>query len=461
MPALSVLLLLIGFTLDVFTHSSLVVGIVFNIPLVLSALTLSRSFLLRMTVWTLLANLLAGWINGLTDGNTLTTLLNRVMVGVSLLLVGFLSLRMQDTSIKAARLKAEEERARRESKLRQILNQFTAGMLPQAFIEQTVRVLQEATAAKAVVALRVEDPTQVVAGVPMMPWTSAKIQVLLDRDSRWEVGWQDVRLVLDRPGQESLSWVREVLSDLTPLYQQALLRRDLELRQSQLQDRTEVIRDLMYAFSHDLRTPILANVMSMKLALSGVYGELSDNYREALHNGIQANQEVLSLAESLLQVAKLEIEGEQLEAQSLDLSGLIEHTTEGIRPLLDPKSLRLEMHLLNPVMVQGNAAELRRVLLNLLDNAIKWSPEQGKLEVQMERKGQVVLVSILDDGPGIPEGQERHVFHRFRKTGAGAGSGLGLYLSFKILQAHHGRLTYNRTPDHRTEFRFVLPVEEK
>ncbi|WP_034342956.1 sensor histidine kinase [Deinococcus misasensis] len=457
MRFLSVVLLLLGFVLDVVTHSSLVVGILLNVPLVLSGLTLSRHFLLQMTVLTLVANVLAGVINGFQDGNSLTTLINRLMVVVSLFLVGFLSLRMQDTTLKAALLQAEEERAQRESKLRSILNAFTAVMSPEQFLAQTVRVLLEATRSGAVLVLR-EDQSLVV-GTPVMQWTSAKIQLLLERSGNWVLSWEGFVVLLDRPEQESVSWVQEVLSDLTPLYGQAVLRESLESQRAQLQDRSEVIRDLMYAFSHDLRTPILANVMSMKLALSGTYGPIGDEYQSALRNGIQANQDVLSLAESLLQVAKLEIEGEGVPLGRVNLSGLVGTALLQVQPLMLEKHLRVQQDLSGDVWVLGDAAQLRRVVLNLLDNAIKWSPVGGTLEVRMERKGRFVMVGVLDEGPGVPEGMRGHLFHRFRKAGAGAGSGLGLYLASKIMRVHGGRLAYIRS-EGRTEFCFTLPEEQ-
>lgn len=457
MRFLSVVLLLVGFVLDVVTHSSLVVGILLNIPLVLSGLTLSRHFLLQMTVLTLFANIMAGLLNGLHDGNSITTLLNRLMVVVSLFLVGFLSLRMQDTTLKAALLQAEEERARRESKLRQIMNRFTAVMSPGQFLELTVLVLLEATRSGAVLVLR-EDQSLVV-GTPVMQWTPSKIQLLRERTGNWVLSWEGFVVVLDRPEQESVGWVQEVLSDLTPLYGQAVLRESLEQQRAQLQDRSEVIRDLMYAFSHDLRTPILANVMSMKLALSGTYGPIGDAYQSALRNGIQANQDVLSLAESLLQVAKLEIEGEGLSLGKVNLSELGEAAVLQVQPLLLEKHLWMEQKMLGDVWVLGDAAQLRRVVLNLLDNAIKWSPSGGTLEVRMERKGRFVMVRVLDEGPGVPEGMRGNLFHRFRKAGAGAGSGLGLYLASKIMRVHGGRLAYNRS-EGRTEFCFTLPEEQ-
>lgn len=457
MRFLSVVLLLVGFVLDVVTHSSLVVGILLNVPLVLSGLTLSRHFLLQMTVLTLFANILAGLLNGLHDGNSITTLLNRLMVVVSLFLVGFLSLRMQDTTLKAALLQAEEERARRESKLRSILNRFTAVMSPGQFLEQTVMVLLEATRSGAVLVLR-EDHS-LMAATPLIQWTPSKIQLLRERTGNWVLPWEGFVVVLDRPEQESASWVQEVLSDLTPLYGQAVLRESLEQQRAQLQDRSEVIRDLMYAFSHDLRTPILANVMSMKLALSGTYGPIGDEYQSALRNGIQANQDVLSLAESLLQVAKLEIEGEGLPLGRVNLAELVGTAALQVQPLLLEKQLRVQQEVPGDVWVLGDAAQLRRVVLNLLDNAIKWSPLEGTLEVSMKRKGRFVRVAVLDEGPGVPEGMRGHLFHRFRKAGAGAGSGLGLYLASRIMAVHGGRLTYSRS-EGRTEFCFTLPEEQ-
>lgn len=454
MRLLSMLLLAIGFALDAVTHSSLVVGILLNIPLVLSGLTLSRQFLLQMTALTLLANVLAGVINGIYDGTSFITLLNRLMVLISLFLVGFLSLKVQETTLKMAVVQVERRKAKQEARLRSFLKGFTAPMTQFEFLSRMVRVLQKVMASRTVLLLGPQN--QVMVGLPPRNWTLERIDVLKSSSSSWLLSWEGFEVVFDCPTSDGLDFVKQLLSDLSPLYQQVLLREDLEREREQLQNRNEVIRDLMYTFSHDLRTPILANVMSMKLALSGAYGEMGDTYQQTLKNGIQANQDVLSLSERLLQVAQLEVEGEALVMAQVNVSEVLSGVWIQIHPLLLEKDLRLQTHMLEDAWIFADTVQMRRVILNLLDNAIKWSPRGKTIRVDMRRKGNFLTLSVLDEGPGVPEAIRSHLFQRFRKAGAGAGSGLGLYLASKIVTLHQGRILYRRNGE-CTEFALTLP----
>ena len=219
----------------------------------------------------------------------------------------------------------------------------------------------------------------------------------------------------------------------------------------------ELLRDLIYAFSHDLRTPLLANAMNMNAALRGAYGELPPAYRATLENGLQANETLLALADQLLSVAKFE-SGEEGggELEEVRLRELVLSVLADLRPRAEAKGLTVETHLLG-VSVMGRKHDLRRAVQNLLDNAVKFSPPGGTVVLTLSDDGDEAALSVLDSGPGIPAERQGRLFQRFRGAGAGSGSGLGLYLTRRIAEAHGGQVRYSRTARAQSQFTLTLP----
>ncbi|MFC6660403.1 histidine kinase dimerization/phospho-acceptor domain-containing protein [Deinococcus multiflagellatus] len=123
----------------------------------------------------------------------------------------------------------------------------------------------------------------------------------------------------------------EAVQTLQPLLDRTALLDDLQDRQAQLQARGEVLQDLIYAFSHDLRTPLMANAVNMRAALKGAYGPLPEDYRATLHNGLEANAALLALADQLLLVAKYE-SGNADEPRSVALRDVVLGVTQQVQP---------------------------------------------------------------------------------------------------------------------------------
>ena len=110
--------------------------------------------------------------------------------------------------------------------------------------------------------------------------------------------------------------------------------------------------------------------------------------------------------------------------------------------------------------VRGNSPELRRVLQNLLDNAIKFCPPTQAVQVRLQRQHSIVRLEVRDPGPGVTHELEARLFTRFSTARAGGGSGLGLYLARRIVEAHGGRIGYARDGT-QTVFWVELPEHEK
>ncbi|ADV67239.1 sensor histidine kinase [Deinococcus maricopensis] len=476
---LSSLLLVAGLLLDVLTPASLVVSILLNVPIALSGLALSRVLTQRMMLFALAANVLSGVLNGPAQGGWDTTaLVNRAFTALSYLLVGVLTLQLREASARVAALRIADARAREERALRALVEGVSGPHTPGELLARAARGLRGLIGADAVAVgvvqgnvfapgAAVEPPAfpGVQAGVPLPgAWLASPTQpgeaLVVDARGTLAVRWrqragQDVLAVAFGPSGSARLFA-EGAALVAPQLDTAALLAQVRAEREGAERRGAVIRDLVYAFSHDLRTPILANLMSARLALAGAYGPLGDTYRAALGSSVQANEDLLALAERLLLVAKLEGGEFHLQHRPLDLAALAVDRADAMRAALTAHGAHLDVHAPGPLPVHGDATELRRVVQNLIENAGKWTPPGGTVTVRTDAQGGEAVLQVLDDGPGVPGEVRARLFQRFRGAGAGAGSGLGLYLARGIVEAHGGTVRYHRGD--RTCFEVRVPL---
>ncbi|WP_407570317.1 sensor histidine kinase [Deinococcus altitudinis] len=503
--SLSVALLLTVFLLDALTSNRLVFGILFAAPIALSGLAGKPSTTRLMIFLALVANGLAGVVNGLEGGWSAYDIANRFLSLLSALLVGFLTLRFREASTRAALLDAEEYRAGHERALRE-LTQAVSGPYDQAaFLDRAAQALLEYGGATSVVLSavskavlrapysraqtdRYDDPNLPVPGQRLptpylarpagsgLVWALQGGDTLLARLPR--PGDDDI-LMLMNSAQVGVSEVEHAVSVLRPLLERTRLLEELQDNHARLERHNGVIRELVYAFSHDLRTPLMANAMSMRNALKGAYGPLPEDYLNTLRNGLDANAALLELAEKLLLVAKYEAGEPSPDPTVLDLRELALGTVAQMEGLARERGVTLEAHLEESARVLGQRGELRRAIQNVLENAVKFSPPGGTVRLSLGSVDGQAELQVSDEGPGLSAGAERQMYQRFRgrgpvgelntpsgpgnsglgRSGLG-GTGLGLYLTQQVMAAHSGEVQYSRTQGARTVFSLRLPLLE-
>ena len=249
----------------------------------------------------------------------------------------------------------------------------------------------------------------------------------------------------------------EAVRALQPILDRTALLDDLRVQGAQLAERGEVLRDLVYAFSHDLRTPLLANAMNLRAALRGGFGPLPAEYLATLENGLQANEALLDLADQLLLLAKYEADEPDAEPQVVPLREVLLGVLRDLGGRAAERHVTLEPHL-EGARVLGQRHDLRRAAQNLVENAVKFSPPGGEVHVTLSAADGEVRLTVQDEGPGVPPARAARLFQRFRGGGAGGGTGLGLYLTRRVAQAHGGNVTYARTGAGRSVFTLTLPA---
>jgi signal transduction histidine kinase len=227
--------------------------------------------------------------------------------------------------------------------------------------------------------------------------------------------------------------------------------------------RSELMRDLIYALAHDLRTPLTAARITLRQALAGAYGELPLQYRDILQRSIASNEDVTRLAETLLSVARYEAGDQSHRREPVNIVELCTSVATEMQSLFDVRAVALQCNVPSlDAFVLGDAADLRRALINLIANAANWTPKGGTVSVNLTVIGRYAGIRIEDNGYGVPEDLREHMFERFvgRSRHVG-GTGLGLYIVRRILEAHSGSVRYEpRTPIGST-FTISLPLCEQ
>jgi signal transduction histidine kinase len=228
-------------------------------------------------------------------------------------------------------------------------------------------------------------------------------------------------------------------------------------------------RRFMADASHELRTPtaILRTEADVTLAQ---HHRSEDDYRTSLTVIRDAARRLTRIVDDLFALARVDSENVATRRERVYVEELVDDAMRMVRPLADARAVRVELRAATEAPMDGDADLLGRLIVNLLDNAIKHSPDGGVVEVEMTRRDALVDVAIIDHGQGIPEGERERVFQRFvrlpsgdaagspQTDGQGAGAGLGLAIARRIAEAHGGSLAVADSRPGRTEFRLTLPI---
>jgi two-component system sensor histidine kinase KdpD len=226
---------------------------------------------------------------------------------------------------------------------------------------------------------------------------------------------------------------------------------------------TERIRTaLLASISHDLRTP-LAVMAGASSALAASGERMSPDERNALADSVfQQARDMSEHVAKVLQMARLETGAIELERDWAALPEIAASVLQRLQQRLSAHRLLLDLSADLP-LVRVNATLIEQALGNLLENAARHTPAGTVVRVRAQRDADVLLVSVEDFGPGLPEGDIERLFAKFQHgTGdaPGGGMGLGLAICRAVMRLHGGRVWAERIPGGGAAFRFTLPIEE-
>jgi heavy metal sensor kinase len=253
----------------------------------------------------------------------------------------------------------------------------------------------------------------------------------------------DRRLPVTRPGDE-LGGLAETINEMVGRLERSFAE----------------IRRFTADASHELRTPLAAIRTEAEVALSKPLDP--EECRHLLGSILEECARLTLLTEQLLALAREDAGVARQAQEPVDLTTLVRDAAETMRPLAESRGVELRCETAGAAEVRGDAARLRQVLYNLLDNAIKYTPERGMVWVSAGRRGRDAVVTVQDTGVGIPPEHLSRVFDRFYRVDKArsreeGGTGLGLSIARSIVTAHGGRIELTSTPGHGTTCTVTLP----
>lgn len=222
----------------------------------------------------------------------------------------------------------------------------------------------------------------------------------------------------------------------------------------------KLIDEFISVAAHELKTPV-AIMKGYAQALLRAVEEISPQRRKMLEAINRGADRIDRIVKDLLDISRLHVGRMELARERIDLSDLVEDVAD--RMALTTTRHRIRVVKAEPIVVEGDRARIEQVLINLLDNAIKYSPKGGDIDLTVAVRNHQAVVSVRDYGVGIPKEKQDHIFERFYRAHAGTpydfgGMGVGLYISREIILRHGGKMWFQSEEGKGSTFYFSLPL---
>lgn len=211
--------------------------------------------------------------------------------------------------------------------------------------------------------------------------------------------------------------------------------------------------------AHELRTPLTILKGEIEIALRS--SQDPAEIRQALTSCLEEVDRLNALVEDLLLMARMEAKALSTPPAPINLAEVVQDAAPALTELATRAGNHCSVVALAPLWVQGYESLLFRLVFNLAENAIKYTPEGGTIEVTLEQQDGSAVLQVKDNGPGIAAEAQEHIFDRFFRgdpSREGSGTGLGLALVRSITELHHGQITLSSTPGRGSCFRVTLPL---
>jgi len=220
--------------------------------------------------------------------------------------------------------------------------------------------------------------------------------------------------------------------------------------------------DMMQSVVHDLRTPITVIKGYLQLLLSGMMGEMSAEQADVLKRSVGPLEDLILMTDNLLQSMNLENGQIKLNREKTDLDKLISDALDFYQLPFQQRRMRLyrDGNTLGQT-INVDPFWMKRVLQNLIWNAFKFTPDGGRVFIQVELADHGISISVNDSGRGIPADKLTHIFEKFAQASpehdAKIGSGLGLWICNRVIELHGGKLSLTSKVGQGTRFTITLP----
>jgi signal transduction histidine kinase len=220
--------------------------------------------------------------------------------------------------------------------------------------------------------------------------------------------------------------------------------------------------EFMAALVHDIKNPLIGTDKILQLILDQHFGEVQPALQEITGLLKESNESILRLLMNLLEIQRYDSTVQRFNFETLDLNDVVCSSLKELTPLAQMKRLNVRSSLqLEQPKVNADARAMQRVLLNLIGNSIKFTPDGGSVDVAVDAGDQLAIVTVKDSGEGISIDEQQYLFQRFYQSSSGKehalGTGLGLYVCRQIVEAHMGNIRCDSSNDTGTTMIIELP----
>jgi signal transduction histidine kinase len=217
--------------------------------------------------------------------------------------------------------------------------------------------------------------------------------------------------------------------------------------------------------SHELRTPLNSVIGFSDLLLEGAFGPLNTRQSKYVNNILVSGKNLLEIINNLVDISKLENGDRTLNYEDIDISSLIEDVRKSLLSLASGKKIAIELKIEPDIgNIQADRTKIRQILYNLISNAIKFTPEKGKVTIKAYKKEGMLEINILDNGIGLSKEDRERIFIPFLNadtfpTMRYNGAGLGLYIVKNFTDMHGGKIKVDSETGKGSTFTITLPIK--
>ena len=245
------------------------------------------------------------------------------------------------------------------------------------------------------------------------------------------------------------------------IYQRA---RDLQQKNIDLEKANRTKDQFLSSMSHELRTPLHTVIGFAELLIEEMQGPLNEKQKRYVGHIQRDAQHLLALINEILDLSKIEAGRLELRRETLAPDAVIEEAISSIRPRAEDKSIRIQTDIGMLPALSADRLRLKQILLNLLSNSVKFTPEGGEIRIEATWNPGGVTISVTDTGTGIPSDQSIAVFDKFYQVGSiakatGVGTGLGLAITKALVEQHGGAIWLDSEPGRGACFTFTIPID--